>query len=175
MLTQMLDGRAPLLFPLFILFWLGCYGFAIRFMWKALAPVQRARFSFYITDYWVGMLCVAPTLAALGHVAMAHYDGCEWDAVFLGVAAASQVLGIALALIFSLPREGEIMPRRSDQAVWVLIGAFLFGVMGLAAVISLFYLFYFFVLLLVSCPPLFIFGIVFTYLLSRAWRKAKGK
>lgn len=163
-----------LILAFFVPFLLACYGYAIYFMWHALAPVARTKFNFYITDLWMSILCLAPTMAMIGHVVELHYPNRERDISLLAIVACSQILGIVLARIFSLPRDGETMPRRSDQAVWILAGAYLFGIGGLALIVVAFCLVALLVMLLISCPPAGIWVLVFGYLIVKAWRKQRG-
>ena len=159
----------------FVPFWLGCFGYAIYFMWHALAPVARTKFNFYITDFWMSILCLAPTMAVIGHVSELRYPSRERDISGLAIVAFSQLLGIVLARIFSLPRDGETMPRRSDQAIWILAGAYLFGLGGLTLTVIAFCLLALLVMLMISCPPAGIWVLVFGYLIVKAWRKQKGE
>ncbi len=159
----------------FIPFWLGCYAYAIRFMWHALAPVARTKFSFYITDIWVGTVCLLPTLALIAETLKIDFREKTSANVGLAILVASQVLGIILARIFSFPRSGETMPRRTDQALWVAAGAYFFGIMGLAAVVIAFVVLAIPIMITIEFPPIGLGGALFFYLLYRRWKKTTTK
>ena len=163
------------LIGLFIPFWLACYGYAIRFMWHALAPIARTKFSFYITDLWVAMLCLAPTLSILAKIIQREYAERDLHIVLLLIFTISQVFGIILGRIFSFPRDGERMPRRVDQALWVVVGTVFFGIVGLVAVILGFLLCSLPVMIVISCPPAGLWVVLFVFLMWRSWMKSKAK
>ncbi|MEI6235628.1 MAG: hypothetical protein WCT04_21440 [Planctomycetota bacterium] len=159
----------------FVPFWLGCYAYAIVFMWRALAPIARTNFHFYITDIWATMLCLIPTLVLFAETTKLSHAERDRDLVGLGILTLSQILGVALGRIFSIPRTGESLPRRTDQALCVVTGAYVFGVAGLFAIIIAFAILALIVLTVVSYPVLGIWFALFGFLVFRTWRKAMLK
>ena len=164
-----------LLLGTFVPFWLACYAYAIHFMWRALAPVARTRFNFYITDIWVGTLCLVPTIAFIADTIEHHYEERGYLLAWIFIALLSQVLGIVLARIFSFPREGEHMPRRIDQALWVVAGAYFFGVIGVAMIALAYGIVALIIALSVSCPPIGIWISIFLFMQYKLYKKTVSK
>src|SRR5262249_23600205 len=87
------------------------------------------------------------------------------DAAIFGF---SQCCGLVIGRLFSIKRSGERIPRRIDQAVWVLSGALLIGPVILCGIVMLFALLVFMLSTALWCPPFFL--AVGGYALLRYWR-----
>jgi hypothetical protein len=126
----------PLLLILFAVVWLVSFTTIVRFVWNTFAPFPRSQFSYYITDIWTLNLALLPAFYLLRWAELHNPPLPQMHhAVFnylLGLLVLSELLGIFIARLHSIPAEGERMPRRLDQAGWILGGAFM-GVVFMAA------------------------------------------
>jgi hypothetical protein len=169
------DFGEPVHAILFFVFWCGCFGWAIRFVCKTFAPTTRAQFSFYITDIWAMMLGLTPSLALISLELNPQYSHEDFDAhvkalFALGILGFSQLLGIFIARLHSIPREGEPVPRRMSQAFWIWAGAF-GGIAALLCIALAYWLLALFAGVCLSCPPFGFIAFAWIAMLVFAWRK----
>jgi hypothetical protein len=139
-MTEILDAfHEPLVLLVFTLVWALCFTIIVRFVWQTFAPFPRSQFSFYITDIYALNFSLLPPLFLLREVETQPPLMRDVEhAVFLYLLAiliASELLGIFVARLHSIPNEGERMPLRLHQAAWIvggaLMGVLFLGVSGL--------------------------------------------
>jgi hypothetical protein len=144
-----------LVLVLFTVIWAVSFALIIRFVWKTFAPFPRSQFGYYITDIWTLNLSLLPAFYLLRWAELQSPPMPSSDhGVFiylLVLLAASELLGIFVARLHSIPAEGERIPQRLGQAGWILGGAVMGAFfMGASALLT------FMVLLIFTVWPCFL-------------------
>lgn len=157
-------------YALFVPFWLYCFYRCIRFISDTIKEFSPSDFNFYITDMWTAIVGLLPSYLLIRELYFAPHNFLELKVssqnilvtitpLDAGIFTLSQMFGILIGRLFSIRRSEERIPRRIDQAIWVISGAWFFGPLLLAAITALFFLLSFFISSIVWCPPLFILSL----------------
>lgn len=163
-------------YALFIPFWLYCWYRCIRFMRGTVKEFAPSSFNFYVTDIWAGVVALLPSYLLVKELVNSRTQGGVFDmameivfghaaglthtlrinVIDVSILAVSQICGMVVGRLSSIKRAGENIPRRLDQAAWILAGGLLIGPLMLLGIVILFGFLALAGSTAFACPPCFL-------------------
>lgn len=167
--------------PLFLVFWLVCYGAIVWLLERRIVQREGLKIQFFITDFWAAILALAPSFFLLADLDDSD-ELAKWRQIGLfALTFCSTLAGIRTWLILALPARDEPPPGRASHFLSVFSG----GIVGLLGVFvtylafqaavyfvmyvpsAIYYTVYSFVGLCIVMPPLALVSAVCFYIFHR--------